>query len=120
MAVGDDQFLLPHLSLQGTNPGRVGDFPDSVEHAVFVGYFDVRRCGGLKLGFNLSRIGIQHQDLFEMGLGCSQQFQAIGFGSGVGQLVGEDDFCGVVFKLAQGDEASPLDLFVAARNCEIL
>ena len=30
----------------------------------------------------------------------------------------EDYFRGVVFKTAQGDETLPLDLFVAARNCE--
>ena len=105
VAVGDEQLLVGHqlLDLRGG-----GDLPHAVDGAVLVGDFgDGRRGGGLiEQGVDgAGRVGIQHEDGFEVGVGVLEQFHAVLLGTGEGLLVAEDDARRVFFHLAEGDEA---------------
>ena len=105
VAVGDEQLLVRHqlLDLRGG-----ADLPHAVDGAVLVGDFgDGRRGGGLiEQGVDgAGRVGVQHEDGFEVGVGVLEQFHAVLLGTGEGLLVAEDDARGVVFHLAEGDEA---------------
>ena len=51
------------------------------------------------------RIGVQHEDRFEVGVGVLEQFHAVLLGAGEGLLVAEDDAGGILFHLAERDEA---------------
>ena len=77
---------------------------------VFVGDFDVGRGGGVEkqaLGAGAG-VGVEHEDLSEVGAGSAKQVEAVAFGAGKSLLVAKDDIGGVFVKLAEGDEAPAL------------
>ena len=51
------------------------------------------------------RIGVQHEDRFEVSVRVLEQFHAVLLRTGEGLLVAEDDARRILFHLAEGDEA---------------
>ena len=120
VAVGDEQFLVRHELL---DLGGGADLPHAVDGAVLVGDFgDGRRGGGLiEQGVDgAGRVGIEHEDGFEVGVGVLEQLHAVLLGTGEGLLVAEDDARGVVFHLAEGDEALADEALAGIGNDEFL
>ena len=78
-----------------------------------VGEFSIRRAGSFveDLLHASGRVGIQHEDLAEVGAGSFQQVQAVALWLGKGVFVTEDDLVGIVVELAESDESAAfLDL----------
>ena len=50
-------------------------------------------------------IGVEHEELAEVGVGVAEEFEAVLLGAGEGLLVAVDDAHGVVLDGAEGDEA---------------
>src|SRR5208283_4227590 len=114
MSVGDDQVLVAHVGMDGSDDQGIGDLPDAVEYAVFVGDLDVGSCRGLDQDVDFAGSAVQHENLAEMSAGGAQKVQAVGLGFGESLLVAEDDVGGIILQAAESDEASPFDAFTGA------
>ena len=93
-----------------------------MQHAVLVGHFGVGRTGAVEknLFHAAAGVGVEHEDLAEVGAGSLQQVQAVAFGLGKRLLMTEDNLVGVVVKLAKGDESAALFDLVGAGDLEAL
>ena len=122
MAVGDDELLVGHGGGEQADGGRVADAPEAVQHAVLVG--DLGFGGAVAFVENLLHaaggVGVEHEDLAEVGVGGLEQVQAVALGLGERLLVAEDDLLGVFVDLAEGDKAAALFYDVGAGNLEAL
>src|SRR5689334_7767664 len=123
MAVGDDQFLLPHGIVNGMQQFVVGDDPETVGYAVLITKFGFRgTC--LRFGKNLVHaalgIGIEHKKLVGVRLHVAEKFEAIGFGAGERLFVAEDDASGIILEVARADEAATRAALVRAGSCVFL
>ena len=82
----------------------------AVQHAVLVG--DLGIGGACAVVENLldaaGRVGVEHEDLAEVGVRGLEQVEPVALGLAERLLVAEDDLFGVVVQLAEGDEAAPL------------
>jgi hypothetical protein len=82
-----------------------------VGDSVFVGYVD--RGGGAGLGrqqgSDLPRIFIEQEELLVVRASGAKQVEAVGLRLGERLLVPIDNFGGVVFHAAQGDESAALE-----------
>ena len=79
--------------------------------AVFVGDLEFGAgIGAEEQSARLSagRIGVEHEDLPEVGAGRAQQIEPVGLRFGQRLFVAKDDLLGVVIKFAEGDEAAAL------------
>jgi hypothetical protein len=110
MTVGDDELLVGHGADDEIEDGGVVDGPEAMEDAVVVGDFDFGSAAlrEEELLDALDGIGVEHEDLAEVGTGGAEQIQAVGFRFGKGLLMAEDDGLFVVDDLAQSDEAAAL------------
>ena len=97
---------------------RIGDLPDAMDDAIFVGDGDIGICGSGEQGFDLAGIFVEHENLAEMGAGGAEQVEAIGFGLGEGLFVAEDDTGGIVLDAAQGDEAAAFQFLLTGNREE--
>ena len=81
-----------------------------MEDAVLVGDFGFGGAAAVveNLLHAAGGVGVEHEDLAEVGVGGLEQVEAVAFGLGKGLLVAEDDLLGVVVELAEGDKAAPL------------
>ena len=96
VAVGDDELLVAHGGGEQADGGGVADAPEAVQHAVLV--------GDLGLGWSVAVIedgldgaggvGIEHEDLAEVGVGGLEKIEAVALGLGEGLLMTEDDLLG--------------------------
>ena len=122
VAVGDDELLVGHGAGEQANDGRIVDAPDAVQDAVLVGDFGVGgACTFVEDLFDAAGgIGVEHENLAEVGMGGLEQVQAVALGLGEGLLVAEDDLVGVLVKSAEGDEAAAFLDLVGARDAEAL
>ncbi len=66
------------------------------------------------------RIGIQHEDLAEVGVRMAQQFHAIFFRTGERLFMAMDHAGGIIFHRAQTDEPLPLQSLVAVWRRKLL
>jgi hypothetical protein len=118
VAVGDEEFFVGHGGGAEIDEAGVGELPDAVDYAVFVGY---RKVGGVGVLIFLAvrfvgsedeffggegGVGIEHVDLLAVGAGGFEEGEAVGFVLGEGLLVAVDYFFGVVVEVAEGDEAA--------------
>ena len=124
MAVGDDQFLVLHGGVDGGDALRIGDGPEAMDDAVFVGEFGGGRRGGFGFGENsvhaFLRVGIEHEELAGMQTSVAEEFEAVGFGAGESVFVAEDDAGGIVFELTGADEAAARAFFGGTGDGELL
>ena len=122
VAVGDDELLVVHGGDEEADGGGVGDAPEAVKDAVFVG--DLGFGGAVLVVEDLFHaaggIGVEHEDLAEVGMGGFEQVEAVALGLGQGLLMAEDNAIGVVMEAAEGDKAAAFLDYVAARNFEAL
>ena len=111
MAVGDDQLFVAHLFLNRRNHAGIGNLPDPVDDAVFVGHIDggsgVR--SGREQGIDLAGIFVEQEKLLVVGTGSAKQVEAVGLGFGESLLVAEDDLGGIILDAAQSDESAALE-----------
>src|ERR1035438_6236092 len=122
VAVGDDELFVGHGGGDDANGGRVGYAPEAVEDAVLVGDFGFGGPAAVEEGlFHAGGgVGVEHEDLAEVGVGGLEQVEAVALGLGEGLLVAEDDLFGVVMELAEGDKAAALFHDFSAGNLETL
>ena len=105
VAVGDQQLLVRHQLLHAR---RVRDLPDAVDRAVLVG--DLGDGSGLR-GLveqrvdRARRVGVQHEELPEMGVRVAQQLQPVLLRPGERLLVPVDHARGILLHRAERDEA---------------
>ena len=105
MAVGDEQLLVGHELL------NLGARRAIFQMRWMAPYSSVTSAMGgagrpVEQGVDgARRVGVQHEDGFEVGVGVLEQFHAVLLGTGEGLLVAEDDARGIFFHLAEGDEA---------------
>ena len=122
MAVGDDELLVGHGGGQQADRGRVADAPEAVKNAVLVGDFGLG--GAVAVVEDLldasGGVGVEHEDLSEVGAGGFEEVEAVVFGLGEGLLVAEDDLLGVLVELAEGNKTSPLLHNFRSGNLETL
>ena len=105
MAVGDQQLLVGHQLLDV--------LPAPIFHMRWMApYSSVTSAMGGESGGLIEqivdrarRIGVQHEDRFEVSVGVLEQFHAVLLGTGEGLLVAEDDARRILFHLAERDEA---------------
>ena len=110
VAIGNDEFLRGHGVLDGGDVAGIGDHPEAVDYPVFVGEFGDWRSGGGEFVEELVdgelRVGIEHEELTGVGVRVAEQFETVGFGARKGVFVTEDDAGGIVFEMADADEAT--------------
>ena len=118
VAVGDDELLVGHGRGEQADGRRIADAPDAVQHAVFVGDFGVGGAAAVveNLLHAAGGIGVEHEDLAEVGARGLEQVEAVALGLGERLLMAEDDLVGIVVKLAEGDEAAALLDLIAFRE----
>ena len=94
----------------------------AMQDAVFVGDFGVG--GAVAFVENLfdaaGGIGVEHEDLAEVGVRGLEQVEAVALGLGERLLVAEDNLLGVVVELAERDEAAAFLDLISPRNAEAL
>src|SRR5438105_2805035 len=106
MAVGNNEFLLPHLCPHQRDDSWVVDWAEPVENTVFIPNPEPFPRVWLEHPIDLGRgVTVEHEELPEVGAGGAQQLQTIGFRLGERLFMAEDDARVVVFDTSQGDEA---------------
>ena len=123
MPVGDDQFLVLHLSLNKPDPLVIGDYPHRVFHTVLIFQTNVWSSPGdlfQDVIDSLLRIFVKHEDLFELSPCVAQQLEAVFFGPRQRPLMGKHDFIRVILQLAQSDKPLSNANFVLIRDLESL
>ena len=122
VAVGNDELFVGHGGDEQADDGGIADAPDAVQNAVFVGNFGVGGTSALieNLLNATGRIGVEHEDLAEVGVGGLEQVEAIAFWLGEGLLVAENDLLSVLVELAEGDETAPFLDYIGAGDAKAL
>ena len=116
MSIRDDQPLVPHLAAHQFNQAGIGDPPNPVQDAVFVGDLGGgRRVLGQQC-VDLAGVVIKHENLTEVRPGGTQQVEAIRFRFGQGLLVAKHNLGRIVFDPSQGNEAPPLGFLTGSRD----
>ncbi len=115
VAVGDDELFVGHGGDEEVDDVGVGEPPDLVDYAVFVGDGEVGRVVVEAVGAfgaedeffsGEGGVGVEHVDLLAVGAGGLEEGEAVGFVLGEGLFVAVDDLVGVVVEVAEGDEAA--------------
>ena len=123
MPVGDDQFLVLHLSLNKPDPFVIGDYPDRVFHTVLIFQTNVWSSPGHLFQDVIDsqlRIFVKHEDLFELSSRVAQQLEAVFFGPRQRPLMGKHDLIRVILQLAQSDKPLSNANFILIRDLESL
>jgi hypothetical protein len=134
VAVGNNQLPVFHLIAHGGQYASIGDLPDAMDDAIFVGDLDVDVfifvvpalvvlalvLVGIELGVHFAGSAVEHEDLAEVGASRAQQVEAIGFGLGQGLFVAENDMGGILLDATEADEATPFGSQLTSRNREFL
>ena len=115
-------FLSAIVDDKQANDRGIADPPDAVQNAVFVGDFCIGGTGAVVENlFNAAgRVGVEHEDLAEVGAGGLEQVETIAFRFGEGLLVAKYDLVGILMQTAEGDESAALLDFIGTGNAEAL
>ncbi len=120
VAVGDEQLLVRH---QLADALAAGNLPHAVYGAVLVGHLGQRRRPGgfIEQGVHgAGGVGIEHEDLAEVGVGVAQQLEAVLLGAGEGLLVAVNHAGGIVLHRSQRDEAFAHQVLAGVGDGEFL
>ena len=120
MAVGDQQFFVGHQRFDGRG---VQDRPDAMAGSIFVE--DVQdRLALFRFAQDridgVGRVRIEHEDLAEMRARVVEKFPAILLGTGQRLFVAKNDVSGIIFHLAEADEALASEALARIGHLELL
>src|ERR1700746_3231367 len=123
-AAGDAQLLSGHGMLDGSDVVRMCNYPQAVNHAIFVGEFGHGSGGRLRFVENffdaLLWVGIQHKKLAGVRASVAKQFEAVGLWARECVFMAENDAGGIFFKPAYANKAAARAPFGSAGNGEFL